>query len=166
MGSLADLTAVREAVTLPVLRKDFILDPYQVVESAASGADAILLIVRMLGDSQLSELFGAAGEYGMDALVEIYDEADLERANDIGARLIGINNRDLRTFNTSCEVARGMVSRLSGDQVAVAASGISCRADMERSFSVGVSRFLIGESLVRADNPVAMLRELCGEVAE
>lgn len=163
MGSLDDLRAARAAVSLPVLRKDFMLDPYQIAESAAAGADAILLIVRMLSDAQLNELFAAARQYGLDALVEVHDEDELERSCKINARLIGINNRNLKTFDTSLDVAVRVASSLSDGQVAIAASGVSTRSDVERNLKVGISRFLIGESLVRADYPVTLLRELRAE---
>ena len=165
LGSVEDLKLARGACSLPVLRKDFTLDPYQVVEGAAVGADAILLIVRMLGDQQLNELAAAAREYGLDALVEIHDEADLERANEAGATLIGINNRNLKTFDTSLDVAVRLAARLLPDQIAIAASGVFTRGDVERNLEAGLSRFLIGESLVRADDPAALLRELRGEGA-
>lgn len=162
LGSVEDLKAARRACELPVLRKDFTIDPYQVVESAAIGADAILLIVRMLGDAQLNELAVAASEYKLDALVEVHDEADLERAQAAGARLIGINNRNLKTFDTSLDVAVRLADGLRPGQIAVAASGVSTRHDVERNLAAGLSRFLVGESLVCADDPVEWLATLRG----
>ena len=161
-GSLTDLQAARRAVTLPVLRKDFIIDPYQVVEAAAAGADAVLIIVRILDDVQLAELLDAVRQVGLEALVEVHSVDDLARASAVGARVIGINNRDLETFETRLEVSIQIAARFGEDQLAVAASGIFGRDDIEHNLAVGISRFLVGESLVRAADPAALLRTLRG----
>jgi indole-3-glycerol phosphate synthase len=157
-GAPADLQAARAATTLPVLRKDFILAPYQVYESAAMGADAILLIVRILTDDELRTLHTLARELGLDVLVEIHTEAEAERANRLGARLVGINNRDLAHFDTDLERARRVAAALHPDTIVVAASGIANLDDIHRTVAAGVTRFLVGESLVRAPDATALLR--------
>ena len=159
-GSPADLAAARAATTLPVLRKDFILAPYQVYESAAMGADAILLIVRILPDDELQQLFWLARDLGLDVLVEIHNEAEAERANRLGARLVGINNRDLSRFDTDVARAHQLAAALHPDTVVVAASGIAGVAEVHTTVAAGVTRFLIGEALVRAADPSALLRAL------
>jgi indole-3-glycerol phosphate synthase len=159
-GSPQDLAAARAATRLPVLRKDFVLDPYQVYESAAMGADAILLIVRILTDDELRALHALARELGLDVLVEIHTEPEAERANRLGARLIGINNRDLARFDTDLTRARRLAAALHPETVTVAASGIATPDDVHRTVAAGVTRFLVGESLVRAADPAAQLRTL------
>ncbi len=159
-GSLADLRQVRRSVDLPVLRKEFIIDEYQVFESRAAGADAILLIARILEPGLLSDLLALTHEQGMDALVEIHDTADYDAAHRAGARLIGINNRNLATFDTDIGTAMTLAEMLQPGEVPVAASGIGSREDVERNLRKGVFNFLIGESLVRSDNRAAMLRRL------
>lgn len=159
-GSLTDLKRARNACSLPALRKEFIISDYQVYESAAAGADAVLLIVRILTGAILSDLIGLCGEQGLDTLVEIHDENDLETATNAGAKLIGINNRDLKTFKTDIAVATRLVSGFQPDQVPVAASGISTREDIERTKAAGIHNFLIGESLVRAKDTVDFLKQL------
>lgn len=159
-GSLADLAQARKACSLPVLRKEFIISPYQIYESAAAGADAVLLIVRILTGAMLSEYIGLCGELGLDALVEIHDETDLETATNAGAKLIGINNRDLKTFRTDLAVATRLVSLFEPDQIPIAASGIRTREDIEQTKKAGIHNFLIGESLVRAKDTVAFLKHL------
>jgi indole-3-glycerol phosphate synthase len=154
------LTAVRAAVALPLLRKDFIFDPYQIVEARALGADAILLILAMLDDADFRRLRDAAREVGVDALVEVHDEAELERALAGGAELIGVNNRNLRTFETSLAVTERLAARAGPDVVLVGESGIDTPADIARLERCGVHRFLIGETLMRARSPGAKLREL------
>lgn len=161
-GSLADLREARQAVSLPVLRKDFLISSYQLYESAAAGADAVLLIVRLLETSHLKDLMQLCRELRMEALVEIHDERELDRANLAGAELVGINNRDLRTFKTDTAVATRLASRLTDKQVAVAASGISDMEDIRRAGQAGISNFLIGESLVRARDTIGFLRRLVG----
>lgn len=159
-GSLEDLAAARNASTLPVLRKEFILSEYQVYESAAAGADALLLIVRILSQKQLEDLFQLTGELGMDALVEVFSEAELDRAKAASARLIGINNRNLKNFTTDISHARRLFGRLDPDQVGIAASGIATAMDVAVNVRHGVYNFLIGESLVRSDNPAVFLKKL------
>ncbi|MBI9084981.1 MAG: indole-3-glycerol phosphate synthase TrpC [Desulfobacterales bacterium] len=159
-GSLGDLAAARAATTLPVLRKEFIVSAYQIFESRAWRADAILLIVRILSAAQLSEYLAISRELGMDALVEVHTEADLGVATDAGATLIGINNRNLTSFDTDIGRAVNLVARFGAGQIAVAASGIVGRDDIERNLAAGIHNFLIGESLVRADDPAAFLRHL------
>lgn len=159
-GTPEDLMAARSATRLPVLRKDFILDPYQVYESAAMGADAILLIVRILTDDELRSLYRLARQLGLDVLVEIHNEVEALRVNQLGARLIGINNRDLAHFDTDQERARRVATSLNPDTLVVAASGIEGIADIHNTVAAGVTRFLIGEALVRAPDATAFLRTL------
>lgn len=159
-GSFEDLKQAREATTLPVLRKDFLISSYQIYESSVLGADAILLIVRILSRDQLQNYLSLARELKMDALVEIHSEKDLEVASLAGAKLIGINNRDLGSFNTDIKTAVRLASLLEPDQVAVAASGIKTREDILTTQKIGIYNFLIGESLVRAENPCDFLKSL------
>ncbi len=159
-GSIDDLKKARQATSLPVLRKDFLITPYQVYESAVIGADAILLIVRILSKTQLKDLLGLSKELGLDALVEINSEDEVEAASESGARLIGINNRNLKSFETDIKTAMRLKSLLAPDQIAVAASGISARNDIEKNLEFGIHNFLIGESLVRAEDTKAFLRSL------
>jgi indole-3-glycerol phosphate synthase len=161
-GALADLEAVRGVSPIPVLRKEFILDPYQLVEARAAGADAVLLIVRMLTPGKLGELLAFIAELGMEALVEIHGEAELKVAVRSGARLIGINNRDLASFETDLDIALRLARRLPADRIPVAASGIRDRADIVYNLDQGLFNFLIGESLVRSDDPVKHLDHLLG----
>ena len=162
-GSIHDLKRARESTTLPVLRKDFLISSYQIFESAVMGADALLLIARILDPKQLKDYLDICNELQMDALVEIHSEKDLEKATRAGAGLIGINNRNLRSFETDIDISIRMKSLLEPDQVAVAASGIRSRKDIEKMNDSGIWNFLIGESLVRADNPGALLKSLLGE---
>lgn len=159
-GSLEDLQAARPA-GLPLLRKDFILDPFQVFEARAFGADAVLLIVRALG-AELGGLLDTTRSLGMDALVEVYDEPDLERALEVGAKVIGINHRDLETFEVDPERTAKLAPRIPDDVVIVALSGISTRSDVEKMSAAGAHAVLVGESLVTSDDPAAKLRELRG----
>lgn len=159
-GSLADLRQVRAAVNLPVLRKEFIISAYQVYESRAAGADAILLIARILEPGHLSGLLALTHELGMDALVEIHNEEDYENAHNAGARLIGINNRNLATFDTDINTAMNLAGLLQAEEVPVAASGISRRQDVEDNLRGGIFNFLVGESLVRSRNRAAMVKTL------
>lgn len=159
-GSLAYLTAVRQAVALPVLRKDFLLDPYQVMEARVAGADAVLLIAEILDDATLACLLREARALGMQALVELYDAANLPRVLASNARLIGINNRDLRTFETSLEHTLALAPRLPADACLVSESGIRSRADMLRLRQAGVRAVLVGETLMRAADVGAKLDEL------
>ncbi len=159
-GSLADLQAARDATSLPVLRKEFILTDYQVYESAAAGADALLLIVRILEQSQLKSLLQLTQALGMDALVEVYSEAELDQAKAVSSRMIGINNRNLKSFDTDIGHAMRLFAKLDGNQVGIAASGISSEDDVAANIRHGVYHFLIGESLVRSKNPVEFLKRL------
>ncbi len=159
-GSLADLRQVRAAVSLPVLRKEFIISAYQVFESRAAGADAILLIARILEPVHLASLLALTHDLGMDALVEIHNEEDYEAAHNAGAKLIGINNRNLATFDTDIRTAMNLTGLLRSDEVPVAASGISRREDIENNLRGGIFNFLIGEALVRAPDRAAMVKKL------
>ena len=160
MGSPEDLKQARKATTLPVLRKDFLLSSYQLFESSVMGADAVLLIVRILSKSQLKDYLDICKELQMDALVEIHSEKDLESAIIAKARLIGINNRNLSSFETDMETTIRMASLLEPYQIAVAASGIRRRNDIEKIMESGIWNFLIGESIVRAKNPRDFLKSL------
>jgi indole-3-glycerol phosphate synthase len=160
MGTDEDLIQARMATTLPVLRKDFTISSYQIYESAAMGADAVLLIVRILTRDQLRSYLALCGELHLDALVEVHTQQDVETAIRAEARLIGINNRNLNTFETDTETAVQIAAQLSKDQIAVAASGIKARADIDRARNAGIHNFLIGESLVRANDPAASLQLL------
>lgn len=151
-GSAKDLMAAKKASALPILRKDFVVSSYQVMEAAAWGADAVLLIARILSMEQIQDYLSLCVEFGLDALVEVHSEADLEKVQQTNARLIGINNRDLSTFETDTQRAMDLVRRLTPDQVPVAASGIAGPDDVRRNVAVGLRNFLVGESLVRADN--------------
>lgn len=159
-GSLKDLKAAREATSLPVLRKDFIISEYQVYEAAAHGADAVLLIMRILDKKQLTDLMSLCAELGIDALVEVHTLAELETAAISGAILIGINNRNLASFETDINNAIVMSASVRPGMIAVAASGIYSRADIEENLSAGISRFLIGESIVRSSDPESLLKHL------
>jgi indole-3-glycerol phosphate synthase len=160
-GSLDDLRAIRDAVGLPVLRKDFIFDEYQIYEAAAAGADAILLIVAALDDARLASLRETAeDELGMDALVEIHDSDEMKRAAQCGATLIGVNNRDLRTFNVSLETSLSLASSAPAGAVLVSESGLRTTEDLLRLEEVGYRGFLIGESLMRAESPGEVLAAL------
>ncbi|BBO92152.1 indole-3-glycerol phosphate synthase TrpC [Desulfosarcina ovata] len=159
-GCLDDLTAARAACGLPVLRKEFIISRYQVVEAAAAGADAILLISRILNADKLDQLYRLCRELGMDALVEIHTPADAEVVAGMDVRLVGINNRNLSTFETDLAVAVELVARLAPHQVPVAASGIASAGDVRRNLSAGIFNFLVGESIVRAADPAGFIRGL------
>ncbi len=159
-GAPEYLAAAREASGLPVLRKDFMLDPYQVTEARALGADCILLIAGALTDAQMAELETAALELGMDVLVEVHDGAELERALKLKTPLLGINNRDLRTFETKLETTLELLPRIPADKLAITESGIHSRDDLARMRAAGVHAFLIGESLMRAPDPGAALAAL------
>ena len=162
-GSIHDLKSARQSTSLPVLRKDFLISSYQIFESAVMGADAILLIVRILDPKQLKDYLDLSNDLQMDALVEIHSEKDIEKATRAGAVLIGINNRNLRSFETDIHTSIRMKSLLQPDQVAVAASGIRSRKDIEELNDSGIWNFLIGESLVRSENPGRFLKSLLGE---
>ena len=159
-GHLEHLRDVRQSVGLPVLRKDFILDPYQIYEARAAGADAVLLIVAALDDGDLTALHQLAGELGMTALVEVHGAAELERALAIGPRIVGVNNRDLRTFTVDLETTARLRTLVPADVLLVAESGIRTRTDVERLVSIGVDAMLVGESLLRANDIGRKIQEL------
>jgi indole-3-glycerol phosphate synthase len=161
-GSIEDLRKVKLAATLPVLRKDFLISSYQVYESAAMGADAVLLIVRALSPELLRDLVALCAGIGLDALVETHDEREYEMAAKSGARLIGINNRDLKTFETDISTSVRIAARIAPGQVLVTESGIGSRSDIERLLDAGIWNFLIGESVMRAHDPVKYLKALHG----
>ncbi len=161
-GSEAYLEQARAACDLPVLRKDFTIDPYQVHEARAIGADAILLIVAALDDAALLELALLGAELDLDVLVEVHDEEELERALDVPASLIGINNRNLRTFETSLDTTLRMRERAGADRVLVTESGIHTPDDVARMRTAGVNAFLVGEAFMRAPDPGAELARLFG----
>jgi indole-3-glycerol phosphate synthase len=161
-GSLGDLAAVKAATNVPILRKDFVIDPIQVSEARAAGADAVLLIARILDDAQLVSLRAAATSLGLTALVEVHDEVELERAVHAGAKVIGINNRDLATFKTDLAVTLRLLERVPPDAVVVSESGIRTRADVERLGQEGVHAVLVGEALLRAPDPAEAAHQLSG----
>ena len=161
-GSLAYLAAIRAVVSPPLLRKDFILDRYQLLEARVAGADAVLLIAEVLEGEELPRLLGQAWDLGLQALVELYDANHLPRVLDSGARLIGINNRDLRTFGTRLEHTLELAARVPGDCCLVSESGIRTRQDVLRLQQAGVRAVLVGETLMRAADPGSKLRELRG----
>lgn len=156
------LVDARAACGLPVLRKDFTLDPWQVAEARAIGADAILIIVAALGDTEMAEIEAAALERGMDVLVEVHDEAELERAARLKSRLIGVNNRDLKTFRTELATTERLAPLAPEGTLLVAESGIASHADCERLAASGVRCFLVGESLMRQHDVAQATRELLG----
>ncbi len=163
-GSLEDLRAVRAAVSLPLLRKDFVIDEWQIYESAWAGADAVLLIAAALDDIALRSFRELAeDELGLDALVEVHTAEELARAEASGAKLIGVNNRNLRTFEVSLETSVVLAARAAGGALLVSESGLRDRQDIVRLREHGFSGFLIGETFMRAAEPGAALRELIGE---
>ena len=156
------LIAARANCALPVIRKDFLVDPYQVVEARAIGADAILLIVAAIDDATLAELEGAAMNLGMDVLVEVHDDGELDRAMRLRSRLIGVNNRDLRDFSVDFARTYELVGRAPADCTFVAESGLNTRADLDAMAEHGVRCFLVGESLMRQPDIEAATRALIG----
>jgi indole-3-glycerol phosphate synthase len=161
-GSLDDLRAARAACTLPLLRKDFIIDPYQLHEALAAGADAVLLIVAALDHATLASLHAEASDLGLDVLVEVHDAEELRRALDIGPQLVGVNNRDLRDFSVDLERTFQLLEEIPKGVKVISESGISKPADLLRMRENGVSAVLVGESLMRATDPLVALRELRG----
>ena len=159
-GAKDYLGAARDACSLPVLRKDFMYDPYQVVEARALGADCILIIMATVEDTQAAELEATASEWGMDVLIEVHDENELSRAANLKSPLIGINNRDLRTFETSLDVTRRLSKLVPVDRVIVCESGLNTAEDLAEMARYGVRDFLIGESLMRQDDVAAATRTL------
>ncbi len=159
-GAERYLTEARAAVALPVLREDFMIDVWQVAEARAIGADAILVIMAAVSDDLASELLGAAGAHGMDALVECHDVAEIERALGLGAQLIGVNNRSLRTFETHLETTEALARRVPADRLVVSESGIATAADIARLRAAGARAFLVGETLMRAHDVASATRAL------
>ena len=162
-GSLAYLTAARAAVAVPILRKDFIIDTYQICEARAAGADAVLLIVAALSDARLAELYQVAHELGMAALVEVHNEWEMERALRLGARLIGINNRDLKTFTVDLGTTARLAPMVDEGVVLVAESGIFIASDARAMGQLGAHAILVGEALMKAPDMVSLVRELSGQ---
>lgn len=156
-GTLGDLAEVARAVDVPVLRKDFLVDPWQVGEARRAGADAVLLIAEMLPGDSLGEMLAASKEAGVDALVELHEEAEFERVLASGARVIGINARNLRTLAMEPEVFARLLPRIPLDRIAVAESGLASAEDLAAAESHGARAFLVGEALVRAGDPAATL---------
>jgi indole-3-glycerol phosphate synthase len=160
-GSLSDLEGARAAVSIPALRKDFTNDEYHLVEAAAHGADCILLIAAILTETQLTRYRELASEYRMDAIVEVHDDSELERAIGSGAEIIGVNNRNLHTFQVTLDTSLRLAERIPAGVLKISESGIETRADIEKLQSAGYGAFLIGESLMRSDDAAQALRDLC-----
>lgn len=154
------LMQARAACALPVIRKDFIVDPYQVIEARAINADCILLIAACLDDGQMAELSACARELGMDVLIEVHDRAELERALPLNQTLVGINNRNLHTFEVSLQTTFDLLPHIPSDRIVVTESGILAPADVQAMRDHGVNSFLVGEAFMRADDPGTRLREL------
>jgi indole-3-glycerol phosphate synthase len=159
-GSLEDLRAARGACGLPVLRKDFTLDEGHVLEAAAHGADAILLIAAILDEAAMRGLRELAAGYGMAALVEVHDERELDKALDAGAEIIGVNNRDLNTFQVTLETSLSLAARIPAEVLKVSESGIDCAQDVRRLMDAGYQAFLVGEHLMKSSDPAGALRAL------
>ena len=164
-GDDSYLALVHDTVPLPVIRKDFMIDPWQVLESRALGADAILIIVAALDDARMAEIEAAAIDCGLDVLVEVHDEKELDRALKLKSRLIGVNNRDLRDFSVSFERTYELVGKAPKGCTFVAESGLTSRADLDAMRDHGVNCFLVGESLMRADDVMAATKALLGQSA-
>jgi indole-3-glycerol phosphate synthase len=164
-GRDEDLVAARAAVALPCLRKDFMLDPYQIVEARALGADAILVILAAVSDAQARELEAVAEELHLDTLLEVHDEAELERALKLRSPLVGINNRNLKTLEVTLETTRRLAPRLPKDRLLIAESGLNSRADLTGLAAIGAKAFLIGESLMRQADVTAAAAALAGKVS-
>jgi indole-3-glycerol phosphate synthase len=160
LGSIQVLELVHDHVSLPILRKDFITDAYQVVEARAAGADSFLLIAALLDPKRLKHLLEIGRAWQMEPLVEVHDQRELYTALDAGARLIGINNRNLKTFSVDLEISLQLVKSIPKDHVVISESGIKTREDIMRLADAGIQGFLIGESLVTSPNPAEKLREL------
>jgi indole-3-glycerol phosphate synthase len=160
LGSLADLKDAGKAIKIPILRKDFIVDPWQVWETRAAGADAFLLIVAILDDITLRELLELGWKLKMEALVEVHSREELKRATDIGAKIVGVNNRDLRTFEVKLQTSLDLVEAIPEECIAISESGIRNHADLEQLRAAGFDAFLVGEHLMTMPEPDAALREL------
>ncbi len=161
-GSLDDLVEARAACDLPLLRKDFIVDPYQLAEARLAGADAVLLIVAALDPADLTSLQDQAGEIGLDCLVEVHDEDELETALECGAEIIGVNNRNLQTLDVDPDTALRLLVDAPAGSIVVAESGITSNADVQRLEEAGVDAILVGEALMREDDPAAAVHALLG----
>ena len=159
-GSLEHISIVKETVDLPVLRKDFIVDEYQIHESQLKGADCILLIVAALSKNQLQEFSHLASELNLEVLVEVHDEEEVERALEINSNLIGINNRNLETFEVNLETTERLIEKIPGEILTVSESGIKSSEDVKKIMSSGVSTFLVGEVFMRAEDPGKELKDL------
>jgi indole-3-glycerol phosphate synthase len=164
-GALEHLTAVRAAVTVPLLRKDFIVDEYQLFEARAAGADAVLLIVAALDRTELERLYTRATSLGLAALVEVHDEEELTRAVDAGARIIGVNNRNLRTLSVDVDASHRLAARIPPGVIAVSESGLQSRLDLEALAAAGYRAFLIGERFMTDPDPAAAIADLIGSAA-
>jgi len=163
-GSIADVRAVRSSTNLPILRKDFIIDPIQIYEAAVAGADAVLLIVAALDDALLGDLREVAeDQLGLDALVEVHTSIEMRRALSSGARIIGVNNRNLQTFQVSLETSERLISEAPHDKIMVSESGLQTAASLKRLRERGFHAFLIGETLMRATDPEKALRDFIAE---
>ena len=163
-GSIADLSAVRSSTNLPVLRKDFIIDPIQIYEAAVAGADAVLLIVAAVDDAGLGDLREVAeDQLGLDALVEVHTSVEMRRALNAGARIIGVNNRDLQTFQVSLETSERLIAEAPQDRIMVSESGLQSAESFHHLHSLGFQGFLIGETLMRAADPEKVLRDFVAE---
>jgi indole-3-glycerol phosphate synthase len=161
-GSLEDLDAVRKRVTIPVLRKDFMVDEYQFFEARAHGADIVLLIVAALSKSQLQDFYDLATELGMASLVEVHTAQELESAMDIEPRIIGVNSRNLKTLDVDSSAFADLIPRIPSDVIRVAESGFATRSDVEFAQKAGATAILVGETLVKSGNPISAMQELLG----
>lgn len=159
-GKIEDLITARNLTDLPILRKDFVFDEFQIYESALIGADAILLIIAMLEDEDLQKLYSLACSLGLDVLVETHNLEELVRATELGAKIIGINNRNLHTFEVSLDISRDLIKNAPSESIMIAESGLKTKADLQELNKLGFSGFLIGESLMRAENIGEMLKSL------
>ncbi len=162
-GSLIYLTEVKRTVGLPTLRKDFIIDPYQIYEARAAGADAILLIAAMLSGDEIQDYLALSGEMGMDCLVEVHSEEELKKVLQTNAHVIGVNNRNLATFITDTTTTLRLRQMIPDDKIVVSESGIKTRGDVEKLLKAGVGAILVGETLMKSQDISAKLRELLGQ---
>jgi indole-3-glycerol phosphate synthase len=161
-GSLDDLDAVKSRVTLPVLRKDFMVDEYQFLEARAHSADIVLLIVAALSKSQLKDFYDLSCELGMAALIEVHTRQELESAMDISPRMIGVNSRNLKTLDVDTRAFQELIPEIPSDVIRVAESGISSRKDVEIAANAGATVILVGEALVKSGDPISAMQELLG----